>query len=156
MKGKFCWERVAMEPIIQKENITIAVQADSWQDAVRRSAQPLIDHGHIEPRYVDAILESTVRNGPYYVLAPEIAMPHAGPEDGVISRQISLLVLRRPVRFSEDGFDVRLVFTLAATDRRSHLDLLRALAALFSDEEKIAAIIGAKTIEDIVDILESG
>lgn len=144
-----------MKSLIQKEHITILESVGQWQDAVIASAKPLIEYGFVEPRYVDAIFESTRKHGPYYVLAPEIAMPHASPADGVIKQQISLLVLRKPVRFSPEGFDVRLVFTLAAADHQSHLESLRILAGLFADEVRIAKIIKAATIEEIMSLLNN-
>lgn len=130
-----------MEQIISKNHIVLRDAVDSWQDAIRISAQPLIDGHYIEPRYVDAIFESTETHGPYYVLAPEIAMPHAGLSDGVVAQQMSLLVLKHPIKFSEDSFDVRLVFTLAAKDGHSHLKMLQQLSEIFVDDALIQEII---------------
>ena len=144
-----------MEQLVKRDNIKIVDRVSSWQEAIKESAQMLVDGGYIEPRYIDAIFESTEKNGPYYVLAPEIAMPHANPKDGVIEQQISLLVLRESIRFSEDGYDVRLIFTLAAKDNESHLDALRKLAGLFSDEERINEIIHAETVSEIETLLNS-
>lgn len=144
-----------METLIRKENIVMIDSASTWQQAIQMSAQPLIDHGFIEPRYVDAIFDNVNKFGPYFVLAPEIAMPHASPADGVHEKQISLLVLRQPIRFSENGFDVRLVFTLAATDSESHLDGLRHLAEIFAEEERTQALVEAKTVDEVMSLLHS-
>lgn len=144
-----------MERLIKRENIMIKDRVSTWREAIKDSAQMLVDGGYIEPRYIDAIFESTEKNGPYYVLAPEIAMPHANPKDGVLEQQISLLVLRNPITFSDDGFEVRLIFTLAAKDNESHLDALRTLADLFSDEVRINAIIHAETISEIETLLHN-
>lgn len=144
-----------MDCLVKRDNIKIIQRVSTWQEAIKESAQLLVNGGYIEPRYIDAIFESTKKNGPYYVLAPEIAMPHANPKDGVIEEQISLLVLRESIRFSEDGYDVRLIFTLAAKDNESHLDALRKLAAIFSDEERINDIIHAETVSEIETLLHN-
>lgn len=37
----------------------------------------------VEPRYYQAILDAVEQHGPYFVLAPGLAMPHGRPEEGV-------------------------------------------------------------------------
>lgn len=144
-----------MDTLIREENIAIVESVSTWQEAIHLSAKPLIDNGYIEPRYVDAIFENINKFGPYFVLAPDIAMPHASQADGVNEKQISLLILRHPIRFSENGYDVRLVFTLAATDSESHLDGLRNLAEIFAHEERIQAIIAAKSVAEVMSLLHT-
>lgn len=144
-----------MESVIKRENIVMKESVESWKEAIQLSAQVLVDGGYIEPRYIDAILESTEKNGPYYVLAPEIAMPHASPDSGVNETQISLLVLKEPIKFSEDGFDVRLFFTLAAKDSTSHLSAIQVLAEVFMDDKIISQIINSKDTENVNRILQN-
>ncbi|HEY4537491.1 MAG TPA: PTS sugar transporter subunit IIA [Erysipelothrix sp.] len=139
--------------MIQKENIVMKEKVGNWEEAIRLSAQPLIDNGYIEESYVEAIFENTEKNGPYYVLAPEIAMPHASPQAGVKEAQISLLVMKEPIYFSKDGFPVRLVFTLAAVDETSHLTSLQKLANVFADEALIQKIIDAQDVDEVCKLI---
>lgn len=141
--------------LIRPENIQIVDRVNDWKDAIRIASKPLIDGGYIEPSYVDAIFKSTEKFGPYYVLAPEIAMPHASSEDGVNEKQISLLVLKNSIKFSQDGYDVRLVFVLATPDSHSHLQMLRDLSEVFSDEEKIQAIIAMNDVHGVSTLLNN-
>lgn len=141
--------------LVKTENIQILDHVSDWKEAIHIAAKPLIGGGYIEPRYVDAIFKSTEKFGPYYVLAPEIAMPHASSEDGVIAKQISLLVLKNSIKFSEDGYDVRLIFVLATPDSHSHLQMLRDLSEVFSDEEKIQQIINSDNPHDISTLLNN-
>ena len=142
-----------MSHLIEKKNIVLKDSVESWEEALTLSCQPLIDHGYVEEKYLEAIFKSTEDHGPYYVLAPEIAIPHANPKDGVLQQQISLLVLKEPIKFSETGFDVRLVFTLAAIDSESHLASLTRLATLFADEEMIQHLIQKTSVEDVFALL---
>lgn len=144
-----------MSDLIQERNIVMQDAVTSWREALIESCKPLIEHGYVEDSYLDAIFKSTEENGPYYVLAPEIAMPHASPQDGVNEQQISLLILKEPVKFSEDSFDVRLVFTLAATDNQSHLKSLTRLANLFADEELIEQLIQQTSAKDAYELLQN-
>lgn len=139
--------------LVRSENIQIMDRVSDWKEAILVAAKPLLDGGYIEPSYVEAIFKSTEKFGPYYVLAPEIAMPHASSEDGVNEKQISLLVLKNSIKFSPDGYDVRLIFVLATPDSHSHLQMLRDLSEVFSDEETIQEIIAMNEPQDISTLL---
>jgi mannitol/fructose-specific phosphotransferase system IIA component (Ntr-type) len=73
-----------VEDMIQLKNIRIKDEVADWKQAVVEAVAPLIENGYVESRYVDAIIENTAQYGPYYVIAPNIALPHARPEQGVL------------------------------------------------------------------------
>ncbi|MFW5827314.1 MAG: PTS sugar transporter subunit IIA, partial [Alkalispirochaeta sp.] len=56
-----------------------------WEEAIRVGGRLMIDAGLVEPRYIDAIISNHKEMGPYFVIAPGIAMPHAKPENGVLA-----------------------------------------------------------------------
>ncbi|NLC34022.1 MAG: PTS sugar transporter subunit IIA [Erysipelothrix sp.] len=141
--------------VVKLENIQIVDEVSNWEESVQRSGQLLVDSGFVEPSYIDAIFESTKVNGPYYVLAPEIAMPHASGDSGVKASQISLLIVKKPFKFSEEGFDVRLVFTLASADSESHLGFLRSLSELFSNDEDVQKLISSETPTEAYELLQN-
>lgn len=140
--------------LMDRRHIQIVDRVVSWKEAVKISVDPLVENGHVYPRYYDAIIEAAKKHGPYFVLAPNLAMPHASYLDGVISKHISLVILKEPVRFSETSYDVRLIFTLAAEDNTSHLDALAKLSDLFQNQKKMDALTEANTVDDVIAILE--
>ena len=141
--------------IIRLENIKIVDKVTDWKDSINQSAGLLLDSGYIEQTYIDAIFASTETNGAYYVLAPEIALPHASADLGVKESQISLLVVKEAFKFSEESFDVRLVFTLASKDKEAHMKYLKVLSALFSDKSLVDTLISANDSKVIYDLLNS-
>lgn len=138
-----------MQNMLKKENVRILSEVTDWQEAVQVSINPLIEGGYVEPRYVDGVIENTAKYGPYYVLAPDLALIHARAEQGVISRQLAVTLLRKPIRFSDTGYDVRLLIALAAEDPQSHTQCLKRLAAIFGDEEMMARIVEAQSCEEL-------
>lgn len=119
-----------------------------------RVAAPLIADRTIDAGYVDAIYRQQRELGPYYVLAPGIAMPHARPEEGARALGLSLLLVRQGVCFhSTDNDPVYLVVMLAAPDNNSHVELIAELAEFFSSEQDIQAIRQATNIEEVMDII---
>ncbi|TKI03829.1 PTS sugar transporter subunit IIA [Martelella alba] len=135
---------------LTEKTIQLADRVADWQAAVARVAQPLLTGGIISAGYVAAIYRRHGELGPYYVLAPGIAMPHARPEDGALALGLSLLCVKQGVVFhSVENDPVYLLVMLAAPDKHSHVKLIAELAALFADEQAVNAIRQADTIAAI-------
>lgn len=140
-----------MSEMLKRENVWIVDRVDSWEESVRVAVQPLVDQGYAEPRYIDGIIDNAKEFGPYFVICPDLALLHARPDQGVIKRQLAVTVLREPIRFKEEGPDVRLLVTLAATDADGHIEVMRQLATMFCDPANIAKIVEADSADEIYD-----
>lgn len=139
---------------ITAQDIQIGLVARDWEDAIRKAAAPLLENGAIEPRYIDAMIESVHRNGPYYVLAKGLALSHARPEEGVNRMAIGFSTFDPPVYFHAGVNDpVRLVITLASPDSNSHLDLLSELVTVLMNQERMEKLFAAKTAEEFYSLL---
>ncbi|MBM7692484.1 mannitol/fructose-specific phosphotransferase system IIA component (Ntr-type) [Peribacillus deserti] len=126
--------------------------AKDWEEAIRVASEPLLKQGYIEARYVEAIISNVKNFGPYIVLMPKVAMPHARPEDGVNQMGISLLLTEKSVSFDEEKA-ANIFFVLAADDESSHLDLLKEISEFLTNEEKVSALLSAKKYEDVIKLL---
>lgn len=69
-------------------------KATDWRQAVEIATRPLVAYGAAQPCYVNGIIENTLNWGPYYLIAPGIALPHARPEQGANYNQVSITMLR--------------------------------------------------------------
>ncbi|HDZ9232490.1 TPA: PTS sugar transporter subunit IIA [Vibrio cholerae] len=145
-----------LSELITSDVIRIYPNAADWKDAVQKSCQALIDNGAVELRYVDAIFRSHEELGPYYVVGPSMAMPHARPEDGVNRLSLAITVIQQGVHFDSEGNDpVKMLVTLAATDSESHVGAIAQLAELFMNEEHVDQICNAQTIEDVLAVIKN-
>lgn len=139
---------------IHDGTIALRDNVESWPQALEICAQPLLDSQTITPEYITAIIEQHQKLGPYYVLAPGLAMPHARPEEGAKGLGLSLLKLQQGVSFgSQDNDPVDLIIMLAAPDKHSHIEMISALAELFSSDEDMLLLHQAKTLEEIKKII---
>lgn len=138
-----------MKDMLKIENVQMVDSVKDWVEAIHVGVQPLVDTGYVEPRYIDEIIKNTEKFGPYYVLCENLALLHASAEQGVIKKQIAITALKQPIKFKEDGYDVRLLVTLAASDSESHLQAMQAISYIFSDEKRIQKLVDAKTPEEI-------
>ena len=132
------------------ENIQIVDSVNDWKQAITLSAQPLLAKGAITEDYIKAIFNSHQELGPYYVLAPGLAMPHARPEQGAIKNGLSLLHIKQGVSFDADENDpIYVVIMLCALSGEEHINMITALAEIFSDDERLAALLEASSMEAI-------
>lgn len=147
----------SLTDLLKAELIQQVDSVSNWQDAIGLAAQPLLAHGYIEESYIQAMIASINETGPYIVLAPKVAVPHASPDAGVHQLGISLLQVKEPVDFSEDDDDdkkVQLIFVLAAVDSTAHLRALQELALILDDEEAIDSLIAASDPREILAIID--
>lgn len=145
-----------LSELITSDVIRVHADANDWQDAVTKSCQALIDNGAVEPSYVEAIFRSHQELGPYYVVGPGMAMPHARPEDGVNRLSLAITVIQNGVNFDSEGNDpVKMLVTLAATDSDSHVGAISKLAELFMNEEHVEQICNAQSVDDVLAVIKN-
>ena len=144
----------ALIDFFPENSIAIYPSAEHWEHAIDLSMASLIDNHAVKPEYSQAIKDATHEIGPYYILAPEIAMPHARPENGVNHTALSLTLLRKGVIFDADSEPVKLLIGLAAKDADSHIYAIQALSEMFCDDESITSLLNATNTENIKDILK--
>ncbi|GIO26997.1 PTS sugar transporter subunit IIA [Ornithinibacillus bavariensis] len=139
-----------------EENIVkVGVEVADAESAIEAAGNLLFTQGLVERSYIEAMKNSFKENGPYFVLAPQIAIPHARPEDGVNEASVSMVQLKNPIKFGHASNDpVRLVFGLGASSSDEHLTLLRELTSLLNNQENVEKLTNAKSYDEIKNILE--
>ena len=132
-----------------ENNIQVINEAKSWEDAINIAAKPLLEGGNIKEEYINSMVENVVKNGPYIVIMPGVAIPHARPECGVINTGISLLKLKNSIKFPKDK-DVELLIVLAANDNDMHLEIISKLTDILMDDDIFENIMKSNDREEIV------
>ncbi|EAE8347136.1 BglG family transcription antiterminator [Listeria monocytogenes] len=141
-------ELLPQERIIFKESVT------DWQEAIRVASKPLQQEGYISKNYQHAMIENIEKLGPYIVIAPGIALPHASVDDGAYRVGMSLLRLEQSVSFSSKAKDqVKLIIVLASIDSYTHINALSQLTNLIMKHHLLEQIEQAKTATEIAEML---
>nr|WP_263314195.1 PTS sugar transporter subunit IIA [Mammaliicoccus sp. Marseille-Q6498] len=143
-----------MTEIIKEEHIQLKDKVASWEESIQIASRPLLQEDYFNQQYVDSMIESVNELGPYIVIAPEIAIAHARPNDNVNKIGLSLLKLEEHINFSKDGHYASLIFVLSAVDNEGHLEILRQLATKLSDKETVNALLSAKNTKEIKNIFK--
>jgi PTS system mannitol-specific IIA component len=137
-----------------RESIAIYSSADDWSQAIDLSMKNILERKYITPDYIQAIKDTTRKIGPYYLLAPGIAMPHARPECGALHTALSFTLLRQGVSFDAESPPVRLLIGLAAKDSDSYIEAIQALSEMLCEDEVIDELFNAKNTEELINIIQ--
>lgn len=128
-----------------------------WKEAIAIAGKPLLEDGAIAQRYIEAIVRQKEALGPYFVIAPGIAMPHARPEEGALALGLSIVKVGTPVIFdAEENDPVTMIFMFSAPDSNSHIEMISQLAEVLSDEAIMEKIANATNVQELHHLLLSG
>lgn len=126
---------ILLTDLLETDAINLDLVCSDWKEAVRFSADYLLSNGYIEARYVDAMIDNISQNGPYIVLAPGFAMPHEAIDAGVNKLGMSLIRLKKPVKFYHELYDpIKWVCCICTIDRESHLKAIFTLVNLLHNK----------------------
>ena len=148
------------ESLIENNSILLNQKVSNWKEAIQLGTDLLIKAGTIEPRYYDHIVGNIEKMGPYIILAPGLAMPHARPEEGVIKTSFALVTLSEPVYFDGEDEGVSVLITLAGSDSDKHMEGLMEITQTLDDEESdtgvnLDKVLACKTSEDVYAMIDA-
>lgn len=135
--------------------VAFDVEVKSPEEAITYVGNLLLKEGYVEENYITAMVDSYNENGAYFVIAPQIAIPHARPEDGTKQSAISLAVLKNTIEFGHSKNDpVKLVFGLAASTSNEHINMIQQISKLLIKKGNIEKISQAKNYSEIKKLKE--
>lgn len=145
---------LSIKEVLCPELIRVKVEANDRDEAIRVAGKMLVDENIVEEKYIKAMINTCNELGPYIVLAPHVAIPHARPEDGVNQVGLSLVTLQEPICFGNVENDpVKIVIAFASPDNNKHVELLSELANFLQSPELINRVIRAKSDKEIISLV---
>ncbi|NVJ55634.1 MAG: PTS sugar transporter subunit IIA [Vibrionaceae bacterium] len=123
------------QSLIDNNSIKLQAQASNWREAIKIGTDMLVASGAIQPCYHDAIVSSVEELGPYICIAPNLALPHARPENGVLRTAFALVTLEKPIFFEGEEEPVDVLITLAGSSSDEHMEGLMEVTQVLDDEE---------------------
>lgn len=131
---------VFKQSLQENKSIRLNATTKNWQEAIKIGTDLLEKSGAIDPSYYEAIITNVKKMGPYIIIAPQLAMPHARPEDGVNKTAFALVTLKEPVYFDGEESPIDVFITLAGSSNDEHLEGLTEVISLVEDEESETGI----------------
>jgi mannitol/fructose-specific phosphotransferase system IIA component (Ntr-type) len=124
-------------------SIALETEQLEFQAAVKKAVELLVLDGRATAGYIDEVLQSLQNLGPYFVVAPGIALAHAAPSESVLEVGFSLLHLSAGVISGSDNDPVRLLFAFCSPNADAHIELLGTFAQTISSPGKINLLLNA-------------
>ena len=145
------------DSLADNNSILLQAEASTWLEAVKLGVDLLVKADVVEPRYYQAILDGVEQFGPYFVIAPGLAMPHGRPEERVKKTGFALVTLKTPLVFNhEDNDPVDILITMAAVDANTHQEVgIMQIVNLFDDEANFDRLRACRTAQEVLDLIDN-
>lgn len=145
-------------------HIQSETECESWRQAIEKSAEKLLREGYIEKRYIDAMIENVLENGPYFIIAPGFAVPHAAVEEGCLRMGMNLIRLNHPVSFcvetedsenpyDEEAYKVEFLCCFSAVDKKMHMKAFFHLVNMVRKPEFLTALRACRTESEMMAVI---
>ncbi len=137
-------------PLVTTACLAIGINVPSWEEAVRAAGRLLVSSGAAQEPYIESMVQLTKELGPYIVITPGIAIPHARPEEGALRVGFSAIQLDPPIAFGNPENDpVSLVIAFCSPDASAHIELLMQIARIIGQPDFLELAKAARTTEEL-------
>ncbi|MDN4075930.1 BglG family transcription antiterminator [Fictibacillus terranigra] len=145
-----------LSELLPLQHIQMEERVPDWKSAIRLASQPLRKADSITASYIEVMMNNLEKMGPYVVVSPGVAIPHARPEDGVKRLGMSLLRIKNSIPFTDQGTHrVHLVIVLAAIDGDTHLKALSQLTAMMNEPGIKETLFSTNSPEKIYELMQA-
>ena len=147
---------LALTNMITESIIQLQVEANDWEDAIRKAGKPMIEHLYVKPAYIEEIIRIMHQEGPFVVITKHVALPHTKPSSGALRCGLGLTVLKEGITFGSQEHDpIKYIFTLSAVDNESHLTAMSQLLELFNEPSFFTMMDEAETPQEVIAYIKS-
>lgn len=148
------------QSLIENKSIKLQAEAQDWRSAIKLGTDMLVASGAVTPSYYEAIINCIETMGPYIIIAPNFAMPHARPEDGVNRTAFALVTLKDPILFDNEAEPVDVLITLAGSTSDEHMKGLMEVIQLLEDEDcesgvNLDPLRQCRSVEDVYQAIDN-
>lgn len=136
--------------ILSIDKVKLNVTAKDKYEVIRLAGELLVNAGHVEPSYIDSMIEREDSLSTY--MGGGLAIPHGTNTSKRLIKSTGLSIVQLPegVDFGE-GHIANLIIGIAAVGN-DHLEILTNVGIICSDDDNLERILKASTPEDLIEI----
>jgi mannitol PTS system EIICBA or EIICB component len=143
-------ETAHKDDLLRPENVFLNQEFANKEEAITFAGRALFNAGYVKENYIEAMIERDNMTSTY--MGNDVAIPHGTEEAKKDVIKSGFTVLQVPNGVDFDGQKARLIFGIAGKDG-THLEILSGIAVTCSEMENIEKMVGAKTAQEIIDII---
>lgn len=149
-------KKLHLTDMVRPSIIRLGIEADDWEEAIRKAYESMVDGGFITQNYVDETVRSVNIVGPYIVITKHVALSHTKLQEGALIPALGIGVLKNAVEFGNESNDpVKYIFSLSATDNESHLCAMAELVELLNNDKFYEMLDRAQDAAEVMQFLKS-
>lgn len=118
---------------LPKHRIQKHIACQNWEDAIHQSCSLLEKDGIVTSEYGQASINAIYKYGPYFVIAPQIMLVHARPQEGALKNGLAFISLNSEIECQ--GVSVKYIFALSATGDGDHIELIQLLSSIIDCDD---------------------
>ncbi len=144
-----------LKDIYEKKHYIFTTEKLSWQEAIRKCCEPLVETGIATADYAEEIIACIEKYGPYVVILPDIALPHSTENaKGALGTAIGFMHSKETVEFAPGNSekDAHIFFTLSSTNPDEHMENMQRLYTVLTNEAALEALKKIEKPEDLLAI----
>ena len=138
----------------EEKQISIFEGEVSWDDVIGLSFNDMKSRNTITQNYIQRCEELFVEDYDSMLIGPEVLMPHATPEEGVILPDVQINVFKKAL-LAPNGKSYYLTVALAPGKNQEHLEWLIALNKLLLKDGIKQRFLDAKSSLEVLEIINS-
>jgi len=135
--------------LLEKSKLRIVEKSMTPVEALHEVGNFLHEVGSTHKSYTEEMIDSFHTLGPYFVIAPSIALAHSKPSSSVIQNDLVLVLCKQPVNFGSKNDPVTLLFGLCAKEAHGHMDVLMKVGEMLEDQDLVSELSECETIEQL-------
>lgn len=141
---------------LSEEYVRTNVSASDWRQAVNEVGSILVEKGKCDQEFINQMIETVDKLGPYMILLPDVALFHAPPGPYVHEPCLSFVTLKDPVYFSEfENQRIKCAFALGAVDSESHMTSIQQVAMLLQNQRFIELATNNGSLEELMESMKN-
>lgn len=140
--------------ILSKDKIKLSASAQDKYEAIRIAGELLVKAGHVEPAYVDAMIDRENIVSTY--MGSGLAIPHGTKEGKDLIHSTGMSIVRFPEGIDFGGDEPAFVVIGIAGAGGDHMSILTNVAMIFSEDDSLEKVMDASSEEALIQIFEGG
>lgn len=138
--------------LINKDILYFDLEKMDKNEAIKFAGQKLLEHGLIEPEYIDSMLEKEKTDQTY--IGNNVAIPHGTLDGKKYVKNSGIVILHFRDKIDYSGKEANIIIGIAGKDGE-HLQLLSEIAITLSSQDKVNELINSNSVDEFIEIFES-
>lgn len=134
--------------------VEVIEEVESWEEAVKIAANPLLKDKCITENYLEQIKNNILKEPNRFLVDHDIILAHSRPSEEVKNNGLSFLKINQGVIFPKINKKIKLIFVISALSTRHHMDWLQRFAKIMDDLEMVEKINKETKKDEIIKIFK--